>query len=502
MPRPIRIATAAVVTRDGPSGPEVLVVRRSPSLRFFGGYWAFPGGVVDDADHDGDPDGDDAHRRCALRELFEEVGLRAAGTADAPLALRKRLLDRETEAAAAAEFRRGLDRGGAAAIAPATPFARLTTPPFAPVLYRTRFVHIEAPAEFSPHVIEGELVDAAFRGPAELLGEWLRGEHLIAPPVIFMLEHLAELGLDRFLGEMPAAAESLEAGRLHPIRNVPGVIMAPLDTPTIPPATTTNAYVVGEQRLYVVDPAPEDPAEIARLEALLDERSAGGAEVAGVLLTHHHPDHVGGVERIANRYEVPVLAHAETLERLAARRRGLDVPGARPLGDGVRIPLGVAPDGSEGWELEALHTPGHAPGHLVFRDSRYGALLAGDLVSTVSTIVIDPPEGHLATYLASLERVRDLLGPDDVVHPAHGPVASSGRRVLERYIEHRARREHSLVKALADGLEGEDEILRRVYADVDERMLPIAARSLRAGLEKLAEEGRAEERAAGLWRPA
>lgn len=501
MPRPIRIATAAVVTRDAPSGPEVLVVRRSPSLRFFGGYWAFPGGVVDDADHDGDPDVDDAHRRCALRELFEEVGLRAAGTADAPPSLRKRLLARETEAAAAGEFRRGLDRGGAAALAPVRPFARLTTPPFAPVLYRTRFVQIEAPADFVPRVIEGELVDSAFREPGALLEEWRRGEHLIAPPVVFMLEHLADLGLDRFMDEMPALAGSLEAGRLHPIRNVPGVIMAPLNTPTIPPATTTNAYVIGERRLYVVDPAPEDADELARLEALLDERVRGGAEMVGVLLTHHHPDHVGGVERIARRYEAPVLAHAETLRILRERPQGLDVPGARPLGDGVRIPLGVAPDGTEGWELEALHTPGHARGHLVFRDSRYGALIAGDLVSTVSTIVIDPPEGHLATYLASLERVRDLLGPDDVVHPAHGPVASSGRRVLERYLEHRARRESSLVHALADGLETEADLVRRVYADVDERMLPIAARSMRAGLDKLAEEGRAEERAAGVWRP-
>ena len=151
------------------------------------------------------------------------------------------------------------------------------------------------------------------------------------------------------------------------------------------------------------------------------------------------------------------------------------------------------------WKLTALHTPGHAPGHLAFRESRYGAILAGDLVSTVSTIVIDPPEGHLGTYLQSLERVRELMSEGEVLHPAHGPVAAEGRRVLERYIEHRVRREDALVRALEERPKVEEELVRLVYADVDEALFPIAARSLRAGLEKLREEGRAEETAPASW---
>ncbi|MEL6432028.1 MAG: MBL fold metallo-hydrolase, partial [Planctomycetota bacterium] len=265
---------------------------------------------------------------------------------------------------------------------------------------------------------------------------------------------------------------------------------------------TTNAFVVGEDRLFVVDPAPEDATELARLEDLIDGRCSGGAEVVGVLLTHHHPDHVGGAERIAARYDAPVLAHEETLARLRARAAGFGVANARALGDGVALPLGVAPDGTPGWTLTAHFTPGHAPGHLAFRESRYGAVLAGDLVSTVSTIVIDPPEGHLATYLESLGKMRDTMGPGEVLHPAHGPVAAEGRRVLERYIEHRARREESLVAALANGLTDETALVARVYADVDERLLPIAARSLRAGLEKLADEARAVETAPARWAPA
>lgn len=488
----VRIATAAIVTKGKGHDVRVLVVQRSPELRFFGGYWAFPGGVVDPADHDGDEDADVAHSRCALRELLEEVGFVAPELGDLDPALRDGLLERDS-AVAAAEFRDLLD-GAPDALLPVRPIARLTTPPFAPVLYRTRFVHVEAPADFQPDIREGELVDGEFCAPAEILAAWRHGKLLVAPPVVFMLEQLMEWGLERFLEEIPAVAATLEAGRLHPIRNVPGVIMAPLNTKTLPPATTTNAYVVGESRLYVVDPAPVDPAEQQRLFDLLDERIQGGADVVGVLVTHHHPDHVGAVEATAKRYDVPVLAHADTFARVS-----FDVENARELADGVELPLGAAPDGTQGWTLTALHTPGHAPGHLAFRESRYGAVIGGDLVSTVSTIVIDPPDGHLATYIKSLERMAEIMSGGGVLHPAHGPVASNGHRVLARYLLHRERREESLIGALQDGLSEESELVARVYADVDKRLFPIAARSLRAGLEKLQEEGRATEVSPDAW---
>ncbi|MEZ6015116.1 MAG: MBL fold metallo-hydrolase [Planctomycetota bacterium] len=508
-----RIATAVLVTRA--SDAAVLCVLRAPELRFFGGYWAFPGGVLDPGDWaeaaEGAPEDGEREARallcCGLRELFEETGIlpeALAGALDTAArdALRAALL--ASEDGAARRFRALVDAAPAVADE-VSDLGTLTTPAFAPVRYRTRFCTSRSRgsnAEIAPRAAQRELVACRVESPARWLADWRSGAELIAPPVLFLLGELQRAGLAAFVRDIGAEFAALEAGRMHTIRNVPGIVMAPLATVTLPPATTTNAYVVGEERLFVVDPAPVDPRELLRLEDMLDARVAAGSRVAAVLLTHHHPDHVGGAAAIARRYDVPVCSHPETLARL-----DLGATPTQALEDGALLELGAAPDGAAGWTLRALHTPGHAPGHLCFLDSRYRALIAGDLVSTVSTIVIDPADGgHLATYLASLQRVLDLgIG---VLHPAHGPVASDGRAALVRYIEHRALRERALVSALSAegasaplGARDVEALTRAVYADVeDPRLLPIAARSLRAGLIKLAEEGRARETAAGWVR--
>jgi glyoxylase-like metal-dependent hydrolase (beta-lactamase superfamily II) len=133
---------------------------------------------------------------------------------------------------------------------------------------------------------------------------------------------------------------------------------------------------------------------------------------------------------------------------------------------------------------------------MVFHDQASGALLAGDMVSTLSTIVIDPPEGDMARYLGSLERLR-ALGPR-TVYPAHGPPAPDGPAKLAEYLAHRREREEKVLAALASpGTLAE--VTARAYDDTPPAVHPIAERSCLASLEKLRAEGRAREDR-GRWR--
>ncbi|MEM7308990.1 MAG: MBL fold metallo-hydrolase [Planctomycetota bacterium] len=488
----LRPSSIVLLTRRG--GAEVYLVDRAPQLRFFGGYRALPGGVVDRRDRVGDdpPDGHRTLLRCAARELFEETGvlvpeLARGLDADARAALRNDLID-ETPAAEA--FWERMDATPEALDA-LLPFGELVTPAFAPVRYRTRLYHLELPAGEDPTILPGELVGGNWIHPAAEFDRWLRGEARIVPPVLFLLNVLRKGPLVDALDAARVICAELEQGQLHPVRFTPGVLTLPLRTPTIPPATTTNTYFVGERELYVVDPATPYPDEQHRLFRLMDRLLAEGRTFAGILATHHHPDHIGAVVETSHRYDLAVHGHALTLDRIPGDfRRG------RELTDGDTFDLGTAPDGSPDWRLEAYHTPGHDRGHLVFVESRYRAAIAGDLVSTLSTIVIDPPEGHLATYLASLARMRDVeLG---TLYPAHGPATYRSRELLAHYLKHRGEREEALIAALGRGVGSVDQLVPEVYSDVDAALYPVAARSLLAGLEKLAEEGRVT-RGAGSW---
>lgn len=502
-----RTAAALVITRGDGRERTVFLAERAPELRFFGGYWALPGGTVapeDEAGHGASPpDPAGALQACAHRELFEETGLLrhtlpATRTGGERLsALREQLIVRErAEPKPPSPWPQIV--AGALPPLPLRELCRIETPPFVPVRYDTTFFHVPlesctaGTAGVYPDVWPGELLQGRFWLPQQALASWRNGDLLLVPPVVILLEHLAAAAdFEHFAHEIATTANDYRDGRLHQVRFSPGVVLAPLRTPTLPPATTTNCYVVGHDELWIVDPGSPEPDEEARLEALLDELTGRGAKLAGILLTHHHPDHVGGVHALSRAKDLAVHGHALTLDRLAPGfRRG------RELADGDRVPLGRAPDGNPGWHLEVVHTPGHDQGHLCFRESRYGATLVGDMISTISTIIVDPPEGHLATYLRSLERLGDLA--ISTLYPAHGPARHDARKLIANYLRHRRQREAKLIEVLGKGPATVDELLPQVYWDADPKQYRFAARSLLAGLEKLAEEGRAAERG-GRW---
>ena len=490
----MRHSAAVLMTRVHQRELEVYLVRRAPELRFFGGYWAFPGGVVDEVDLLGEETRDDqaALERAALRELFEETGLlvgdlAAAVPTERRAALRAQLLERDSDAEPWREFVQAAE-GARSLLRRVT---TITTPEYSKLRHRTPIFYTELPAGQLPTIETGELVDGRFWRVPELLEEWRGGDLPLVPPALFLLELLNDLDLEDFFPRASELGAAIEGGELHRAYYTPGVMVAPLRTPTLPPATTTNTVLMGEERVYVVDPATPHASEQARLFETLDRWREAGRELVGILLTHHHHDHVGGVEATARRYGLPVLAHPETFARL-----DLGDLEQRPIGDGTRLELGRAPDGTQGWGLTAHLTEGHAIGHLIFVEDRYRTAAVGDLISTLSTIVIDPPEGHMATYVETLRRAGELdIG---LVIPSHGPAVRAGKKAIAYHLRRRAEREAKLVEALGDAPTRVDALLPVVYDDAPDEVKPYAARSLQAGLEKLAEEGRARS-AEGGW---
>jgi glyoxylase-like metal-dependent hydrolase (beta-lactamase superfamily II) len=293
-------------------------------------------------------------------------------------------------------------------------------------------------------------------------------------------------------GEPGAIAHATERDDQGPrtVAIVPGVFMTPVRTPTLPPATHTNCYLVGSRDLVVVDPASPYADEQAALDRELDVLLARGHRVVEIWLTHHHGDHVGGAAHLAERLGVPVAAHPRTAELLASRvtrvKRVKRVTIDRLLQDGDTLELAGDPPR----RVRAVFTPGHAPGHVCVLEEHTGSLIAGDMVAGVGTIVIEPSEGHMGDYLRSLERMKALAPA--VLLPAHGPMVSDVAGKLDEYIGHRLWREQRIVDALCQlGPATPRALVAVAYADVPATIHGLAELSLIAHLIKLVEDGAA-----------
>lgn len=231
----------------------------------------------------------------------------------------------------------------------------------------------------------------------------------------------------------------------------------------------TNTYLLGAPgsgEVVVVDPGPDDAAHRAAVDAAVAERDA---RVVGVVLTHHHADHAQAAGWAA---QWAATLHAFTPDLVAAP--------AEPLHDGdVLRCAGVA--------VEALHTPGHASDHLCLRVEETGVVLTGDHVLGRGTTVVAWPDGDMAAYLASLERLQTLGAT--ALYPGHGPVVTDPAGRIGDYLSHRHEREAQVLAALRAGDTTTAEVVERVYVDVDPVLHPAAARSVRAHLDKLVAEG-------------
>lgn len=235
----------------------------------------------------------------------------------------------------------------------------------------------------------------------------------------------------------------------------------------------TNTWVLsapGSPTALVVDPGPDDDTH---LRAVLDAVAGRGASLAQILLTHGHADHSEGTRRLAELSGAGVRA-------FDARHR----LGGEGLQDGDRV---VADD----LVLEVVGTPGHSSDSLCFLLPATGAVLTGDTVLGRGTAVVFPPDGRLADYLASLERLRALAAGSGLTAllPGHGPVVDQPLAAVEYYRRHRLERLDQVRAAVAAGDRTAREVVARVYVDVDRALWPAAELSVTAQLDYLREAG-------------
>lgn len=534
VPRP---AATILLLRDTDEGPQVLMTRRSATAAFGPGAYVFPGGVLDPRDTSplarelahARRDQDEellSYATAAVREAFEELGIllaRGRGGA-ASLAALARRLDRRHDAdllgqIATHELRLALDE--------LHWLSRWITDGDLPKRFDARFFVARMPEHQEPIADESEQFEPTWVTPAEGLARHAEGGFELMFPTARTLRRLQRFGsvdeiIDHTTGQPQVKISTSRGGRLrgrierfgdedlpfgelelvspdgsyveHSLdwqseRVVP--LLRHVHRLTAPNAGRmtgpgTNTYMVGAPGDWlVIDPGPDDPAHIDRIAAFV------GDGLKTIVCTHAHPDHAPGAAPLQQR----------TGARIVGRPSGPHFNPAwafRPdetLEDGARLRVGDS-------ALRVLHTPGHAEHHVCLLLEEDGLLFSGDHILNGSTTVVDPPDGDMRAYVASLERL--TAEPFEYILPAHGHVIARAKTEIARLIAHRMAREAKVVEAL-DRLGGGTlaELVKLAYDDVDPILYPVATRSLTAHLLKLRDEKRAtlDERSS-RWEPA
>lgn len=248
--------------------------------------------------------------------------------------------------------------------------------------------------------------------------------------------------------------------------------------------TGTCAYVVGRGAVAVVDPGPDDPAHV---EAIL--RALDGERVTHILVTHTHIDHspaAAALKRATGAKIVGCGPHRAARPLAVGETNVLEGSGDRDYAPDAVMADGDVVSGP-GWTLRAVATPGHTANHLAFRLDEENALFSGDHVMAWSTSFVGPPDGAMAPYMASLERVRDL--GCDVFWPGHGGPVRDPQRFVRALISHRRFRETMIVERVREGDGAIEAIVDKVYPGLAPALRRAAALNVFAHLEDLVERG-------------
>ncbi len=276
-----------------------------------------------------------------------------------------------------------------------------------------------------------------------------------------------------------------KAGEVTQVSPLVRRILAPNPGPLT--FTGTNTWIAGRGEVAIIDPGPDDEAHLAALLNALE-----GERVVAIFVTHTHFDHSPLARKLAARTGAPVHGYGP---HAANRARGSVIAPSllmRQSGDGDFRPDAELRDGDEvrgpGWSLRALHTPGHIPNHLCYELREERALFSGDHVMGWSTTIIAPPDGFMADYLASLDK---LLAHDHLRYwPGHGPEIENPAAHVAALKAHRLRREADILTSVRQGARTLPQIIARIYPGLPDNLREAAGLSTLAALEHLLAKGR------------
>ena len=540
-----RPAATVLLLRDTPDngGLEVLMTRRSGTASFAPGAYVFPGGGIDALDAspethaaaDRRPAQGDLHLTqaiAAIRESFEELGVLLARHTGGP---RKGLMADAHDIAAIDRHQpfaaQCTARGLRLAADSVYLLAHWTGDRDLPRRFEVPFLVARMPEGQEPVADETEQFEPVWVRPADALARHEAGQFFMIYPTIRTLQRLAKFDatqavLDAVAHEQPLWVSCPRAGLLGgtearymedemPFGELAlvcpdGQIVHPLDwqteravpllrnvqrltapNPGVMTGPGTNSYLVGDPAtgFIAIDPGPADAEHLDKLW-----RAAGG-DIRMIVCTHSHPDHSPGAAPLqalcvqAGRAAPPILGLPSAP---TARAASAFTPDRALQNNELLALMGKAPEGKITHTLQVIHTPGHAANHLCLLLQEDGLLFSGDHILNGSTTVIDPPDGNMADYLDSLDRLDALCAEHSVefILPAHGHVLggpiNGARSAIAKLKAHRLAREAKVLaamQALPDG--SMEDWVQHAYDDVPPRMWPVAQRSLLAHVERI-----------------
>ena len=472
---------------------KVLWARRNPQLKFLRGFHGFTGGKVDKYDAEVEvrncKDKKQAEMiACAVRETFEEIGILLVRNGD-KLTKGQRVSLHDDLISGRNTFAEILDLWGL--WIDSEDFLHTgfwTTPEFSPIRFKTSFFIAVCPPKQEPYQAMDELQEIEFIKAEKAVEKWEQSKVLIAPPVLISLKELAEnKGIKSTADELLKKSRNSN-GNIDYIELNSRLICLPLRTKTLPTATHTNCFIVGKEEFVIIDAATPFENEQTKLFALIDEFIEKGHSCKEIIISHLHPDHFGGEtalkKHLQNKYnlDVPISAHKITAKSIKDK-----VEIEKYVNDNQSYKL--KDNNGKKFEIEVLHTPGHARGHLCFYDEDLGFLLSSDNIVSLGTVVIAPPEGNMSDYLDSLKRMKNLPNLNFLCG-SHGTAVYDAKGKTEDYIKHRLERESQVLQIVRQDIANPSEIVKRIYKGLDSKLIPLAEKSVEAHLEKLETEGR------------